>query len=117
MAFYFPYNVVNRNGSVYIASTGVSVNTANVVFSFPSAGFGNRPYLGTVFVNLEQAIPAGTTATLPILFDGTAVTKYNGEPLTVADITGTGVYQFWFNRSTNTLQLMTGVVQTAAVGG
>lgn len=114
MAFFYPYTVVNRNGSVYIVSSGVTVNTANVVFTFPETGFTNRPYLGTVFVNIAQAIPTGTTATLPVLFDGQAVTKYNGEPLTVADIAGTGVYQFWFNRQTETLQIMTGVLQPAA---
>ncbi len=110
MAFAYPYTVVNRNGSVYIESSGVAVNAASVVFSFPNTGFGQRPYLGTVFVNLAQAVPAGTTTTLPILFDGTPVTKYNGEPLTVADIAGTGVYELWFNRATNVLQLMTGAV-------
>lgn len=114
MAFVYNYTVVNRNGSVYISSTGVSVNTSNVVFNFPDTGFANRPYLGTVFVNLAQAIPAGTTTTLPILFDSQPVTKYNGEPLTVADIAGTGVYQFWFNRQTGVLQIMTGLVQPAA---
>lgn len=29
-----PYTWVNRNGSAAIASTGVAVNTANVVFTF-----------------------------------------------------------------------------------
>ncbi|UVP31188.1 hypothetical protein NXW58_13710 [Bacteroides faecis] len=38
------------------------------------------------------------------------VTKYNGEALTAADIPRTGVYEFWFDRATNTLQIMTGVV-------
>ena len=92
-----PFAWVNRNGSAAIASTGVAVNTENVVFSFRN-----------------QAIPTGTTNTLPILFETNgvtqAVTKFNGNPLTVADIAGTGVYQFWFERDTNTLQLMTGIV-------
>ena len=39
-----------------------------------------------------------------------AVTKFDGAPLTVADIPGTGVYEFWFDRTTNTLQIMTGIV-------
>lgn len=110
MAFFYPYQVVNRNGSVYIASTGVTVSTTNVVFAFPNTGFANRPYFGTVFVNLAQAIPADTTGTLPILFDGTPVTKYGGDPLTVADLPGTGVYQLWFDKASGTLQIQTGVV-------
>lgn len=110
MAFNFNYQVVNRNGSVFIASNSVTVNTANVVFNFPNTGFANRPYIGTIFVNLAQAIPTGTTGTLPILFDSTPVTKYNGDPLTVDDIPGTGIFQLWYDRSTGTLQIMTGVV-------
>lgn len=30
--------------------------------------------------------------------------------LTVADVPGTGVFQFWFERDTNTLQMMSGIV-------
>lgn len=109
-----PYTWVNRNGSAAIASTGVVVNTADVVFTFKNHAFVNTSYRGTIFVNLMQAIPTGTTGTLPILFETNgstqAVTKYNGEPLTVADVPGTGVVQLWFERDTNTLQLMTGIV-------
>lgn len=109
-----PFVWVNRRGSAAIASTGVKVNTADVVFTFKNHAFVNANYRGTIFVNLMQAIPTGTTGTLPILFETNgstqAVTKYNGEPLTVADVQGTGVYQLWFERDTNTLQLMTGIV-------
>lgn len=75
----------------------------------------NASYRGTIFVNLRQAIPTGTTGTLPILFETNgatqAVTKFNGDALTVADVPGTGVVvQLWFERDTNTLQLMTGIV-------
>ena len=64
-----PYTRVNRNGSAAIASTGVVVNTNNVVFSFKNHAFLNASYRGTIFVNLMQAIPTGTTGTLPILFE------------------------------------------------
>ena len=37
------------------------------------------------------------------------VTKYGGDPLTIADLQGVGVYQFWYDKQTNTLQVMTGV--------
>ena len=109
-----PYTWVNRNGSAAIASTGVAVNTENVIFSFKNHAFVNASYRGTIFVNLKQAIPAGTTTTLPILFETNgvtqAVTKFSGEALMVADVPGTGVVQLWFERDTNTLQLMTGIV-------
>lgn len=110
----YPFAWVNRRGSAAVASESVSVNTANVVFTFKNHAFVNANYRGTVFVNLRQAIPSGTTTTLPILFETNgatqAVTKFNGDPLTVADIAGTGVYQLWFERDTNTLQIMTGIV-------
>ena len=109
-----PFVWVNKRGSAAIASTGVKVNTANVVFTFKNHAFLNANYRGTIFVNLMQAIPTGTTTTMPILFETNgstqAVTKYNGAPLTVADMQGTGVYQFWFERDTNTLQMMSGIV-------
>ena len=109
-----PFAWVNRNGSAAIASTGVAVNTENVIFSFKNHAFVNANYRGTIFVNLKQAIPTGTTGTLPILFETNgstqALTKFNGEALTVADVPGTGVIQLWFERDTNTLQLMTGIV-------
>ena len=109
-----PFAWVNRRGSAAIASTSVSVTTDAVVFSFRNHAFVNSNYRGTVFVKLAQAIPTGTTTTLPILFETNgvtqAVTKFNGNALTVADVAGTGVYQFWFERDTNTLQLMTGIV-------
>lgn len=114
MIWSYPYSWVNRRGSAAIGSTGVTVNTDNVVFSFRNHAFVNANYRGTIFVNLIQAIPTGTTGTLPILFETNgktqAVTKFGGAALTVADVTGTGVYQFWFERDTNTLQLMTGIV-------
>lgn len=109
-----PFTWVNRRGSAAIQSTGVTVGAADVRFSFQNHAFLNNWYRGTLFVNLAQAIPAGTTGTLPILFETNgatqAVTKYNSEALTVADVPGTGIFEFWFDKSTNTLQILTGVV-------
>lgn len=110
----YPFAWVNRRGSAAVGSTGVAVNADSVVFSFRNHAFVNANYRGTIFVNLQQAVPTGTTGTLPILFEtnGTTqpVTKYNGEPLTAADVPGTGVFMMWFERDTNTLQMMTGIV-------
>lgn len=109
-----PFSWVNRRGSASIASTGVAVSTTAVTFSFRNHAFVNANYRGTIFVKIAQEIPSGTTGTLPIVFETNgatqAVTKYGGGALTVADLPGTGIYQFWFERDTNTLQLMTGIV-------
>lgn len=67
-----------------------------------------------MLVELAQAIPAGTTGTLPVLFETNGQTKnlttYSGADVTVSDITGTGVYQLFYDKQTDTLQLMTGAV-------
>lgn len=108
-----PFSWVNRRGSATVQSTGVNVTTDNVVFTFANHAFASNWYRGTVFVNLEQAVPTGTTGTLPVLFETNGVTqpvtKYGGDPLTIADLQGVGVYQFWYDKQTNTLQVMTGV--------
>lgn len=38
------------------------------------------------------------------------LTGYDGADITVSQIPGTGIYLCWFEHSTNTLQLLTGVV-------
>jgi hypothetical protein len=50
---------------------------------------------------------------LPIVFtseggNSTPVTTFNGDPITVGDIPGTGVYILWYESQTDTLQLLTG---------
>lgn len=105
-----PFRIVNRNGEAYVVSSGVSVTADAVVFGFPAHSFAGRNYIGTVYVELAQAIPDGTTTTLPIVFETNgvqqAVTTYNGEALTVADVSGTGVYVLWYDKQTNRLQVL-----------
>lgn len=65
-------------------------------------------------VRLNQAIPTGTTTTLPIVFTSGGgnpqrLTGFNGADITVAQISGTGIYLCWFEHTTNTLQLLTGI--------
>ena len=71
----FPFQYVNRRGIPVIKTTGVTVNAADVVFSFQNHAFANSWYRGIVLVELSQAIPAGTTGTLPVLFETNGVTK------------------------------------------
>ena len=92
-----PTFITVNGGIPTLSSNSVSVGTTNVSFDFTSHRNVGRPYRGLVIVRLAQAIPTGTTATLPIQFtsDGgsaQAVTTFNGDPVTVADIPGTGVY-------------------------
>lgn len=105
-----PFTYVNRRGIADVVSTAVRVTADNVVFSFPNHAFLTAWYKGMVLVHLNQAIPTGTTGTLPVLFETNGVTQplttYNGDAVTAANITGTGVYICYFDRQTNTLQLI-----------
>lgn len=109
-----PYINVNRNGITTLSSLSVNVTTTEVAFDFNNHRNVGIPYRGLLIVRLAQAIPAGTTTTLPIVFtSGGAnpqeLTTYNGDAVTVADIAGTGVFLVWYESQTNTLQLLTGL--------
>jgi hypothetical protein len=85
-----------------------------VRFDFNNHTNVGRPFRGLIIINLAQAIPDGTTGTLPVVFtsDGgnaQPLTTLDGEVVTAADITGTGIFLVWFENSTNTLQLLTGI--------
>ena len=86
----FPFQYVNRRGIPVLKTTGVTVETTGVVFSFPNHAFANSWYRGLVLVELVQEIPAGTTGTLPVLFETNGqnknLTTYNGANVTVSDI-------------------------------
>lgn len=108
-----PYINVNQNGITTISSNSVSVSTTAVSFDFNNHRNIGRAYRGLLIVRLAQAIPTGTTDTLPIVFTSGGsnpkeVTTFNGDAVTVADIPGTGVYILWYESQTDTLQLLTG---------
>ena len=107
------YINVNQSGIPALRSLSVTVGTSDVRFDFNNHRNVGRPFRGLLIINLAQVIPAGTTGTLPIVFTSgggnvASVTTYNGDAVTVADITGTGIYLFWYESSTDTLQLITG---------
>lgn len=111
MATINPINYMsNRGGIPRLQSTGVVVGTTDVQFTFNADATFSRGFSGLVLVRLAQAIPSGTTTTLPIVFSSSAgtqaVTTYNGTAVTVAEITGTGIYLLYYDRATNTLQLI-----------
>lgn len=104
------YINVNVNGIPTLSSNSVTVGSTQVSFDFNNHRNVGRPFRGLLIVRLAQAIPAGTTDTLPIVFtsDGgnaQPLTKENGQPVLVSDIPGTGVYVLWFESQTGTLQV------------
>lgn len=105
---------INVNGGIpALRSLSVTVGTTDVRFDFNNHRNVGGPFRGLLIVNIAQSIPTGTTTTLPIVFtsDGgrtAEVTTFNGNPVTVADIPGTGIYLFWYESQTDSLQLLTG---------
>ena len=95
-----------------LPTVAVTVGTENVTLELPNHAFRNRDYVGGFYVSLRQAIPAGTTATLPILIGTNGDTRpllaYNNEPVTVGNLAGTGIYEIHYNKYTNELFLVNG---------
>lgn len=110
------YINVNVNGIPTLSSLSVNVSTTQVAYDFNNHRNVGSPFRGILIVRLVQPIPTGTTPTLPIVFtsggggNAQPLVGYNGEPITVADIAGTGIYLVWWESATNTLQLLTGIV-------
>jgi hypothetical protein len=111
-----PFNInVNVNGLPCLRSTAVTVSTTEVRFDFNSHRNVGRPFVGVVVVQLAQAIPDGTTTTLPIVFtteggNPANLTTYDGANVTVADIAGTGIFLVWVDTQSGVVQLLTGTV-------
>ena len=103
---------MNKRGIPAVQTRSVSVNADNVVFAFADHAFAGIPFTGLVLVYIAQDVPAGTTGTLPVVFQTNGavqeVTGYGGGA--VADLAGTGVYLAFYDRGSGLLQLMTGIV-------
>lgn len=103
---------IGRNNANTLPSVGVNVGTTAVTIELPNHAFRGRDYVGGFFIVLRQEIPAGTTGTLPVLIGTNGDTRplktYGGEPVTVANLAGTGVYLIHYNKYTNDLFLVSG---------
>ena len=109
------YINVNQTGIPTLRSLSVTVGTNDVRFDFNNHRNVGRPFRGLLIIQLAQNIPTGTTNTLPIVFTSgggsvAELTTFNGNPVTVADIPGTGVYLAWYESQTDSLQLLTGTI-------
>jgi hypothetical protein len=101
--------ITNMGGIPYISTTNTTVGTEAVDFAL---GFIRRPLppVGYFTVRITNAIPTGTTGTLPITItlNGSTrnLTNMDGSAVTAADITGTGVLLIFNDRFNGVLQLM-----------
>ena len=105
----FPWQYTNINGIPSIKTQTVTVSDTAVTFKF-APDFDGRPFRGLILVYISEAIPEGTTATLPIQFSmaGTTsnITFAGGANVTVADLPGVGIYLVYFDRWADTLQML-----------
>lgn len=105
----FPYQYVNINGIPTIKTQSVVVSDTGVTYKF-APDFDGRPFRGIILVYISEPIPTGTTDTLPIQFSmaGTTsnVTVAGGANVTVADLPGIGIYQVYYDRWADTLQML-----------
>lgn len=110
--FGFPLPWENRANRYTLPSVNVTVGTENVTIEIPNHAFLNKSYVGSFFLDLRTAIPAGTTATLPILIgtngDTRPLLEYGTTPATVANFAGPGIYEIHYNRYTNQLYIVNG---------
>lgn len=100
----------NLGGIPYLRSTNTTVGTAAVDIALGSYRRPLPPF-GYFTVRITDAIPAGTTDTLPVTLtrNGTTrqLTLFNGTPVTVAQlIGGTGVFEVFYDEEAGILQLM-----------
>ena len=96
----------NVNGAPYLRTNGVTVGTDAVDFTL---GFRRIPPVGYLTVNIADAIPTGTTGTLPVRLtlngQTRALTSFGGTAVTAADITGTGIVTIFYDWYIGILQL------------
>ena len=97
----------NVNGTPYLRTNGVTVGTDTVDFAL---GFRRIPPVGYLTVNIADAIPTGTTGTLPVRFtlNGNTrnLTYFGGDNVTAADLTGTGIVTMFYNWYDGLLQII-----------
>lgn len=105
------YINVNQAGIPALSSTAVTVTANDVRFDFRNHRNVGRPFAGIIAVRLAQAIPTGTTTTLPIVFtteggNAANLTATGGGNVTVADFEGTGIYLVWVESQSGIVQLL-----------
>jgi len=102
-----PNVTTNAGGIPYLSSTNATIGTETVDIAL---GFRRIQPVGYLTIFVEDVIPTGTTATLPVTLtlNGTtrALTLPNGTPVTVAELIGTSIFTVFNDRFRGILTLM-----------
>lgn len=97
----------NAGGIPYLNSTNVTINTESVDIAL---GFRRIQPVGHMTIFIDDAIPTGTTATLPVTLtlNGTTrpLTLPNGTPVTAAALIGVNIIDVFNDRFKGILALM-----------
>ncbi len=97
----------NIRGIPYLSTTNVTVSDTFVDFAIP---FRRMDPIQEFNVRIANQIPADAATTLPVrlVMFGTAreLVYFNGNPVTVADLDGTGVIKVFNDRVNGIFQLM-----------
>ena len=105
----------NVYGIPYLRTQGVTVGTESVDFAL-----GIRRIVPIVEMNIRiaDAIPDGTDTSLPVRFVLNGNTRtlvyFGGQPVTAADLVGTGAIKVLYDWFAGTLQLMSVTAAPAA---
>lgn len=109
------FNITTNAGGIpYLSTTNVTVSDTSVDLALGWQRNRLAP-VGYFTVRVADAIPAGTTTTLPVTLSLNGITRnltlYDGTAVTVADlIGGTGAILVFNDRFNNILQLMSRTV-------
>ncbi len=108
MAIY-PYQYINLNGVPTLEVQRINVTDTSVDFIFRRER-GINPFRGLLLIYVPEAIPTGTTGTLPIRFvEGSNiqnVTEAGNTNVTVSTFPGVGIYLVYYDTYANILQII-----------
>ena len=104
--------IANRGGTP-IVTAPATVGTANVTIDLPNHVFRFLGAKGIIIVEATPVIPTGTTGTLPVLVSTNGASlplvSVTGAAVTSASLVGVTYIEVLFNKSANTLTLMSPV--------
>lgn len=102
-----PNVTTNAGGIPYLSPSNVTVSTETVDIAL---GFRRIQPIGHLTIFIDDAVPTGTTGTLPvtITLNGTtrALTLPNGAPVTAAELIGVNIIDVFNDRFKGILALM-----------
>jgi hypothetical protein len=97
----------NAGGIPYLSSTNVTINTETVDIAM---GFRRIQPVGYLTIFIDDVVPTGTTATLPVTLTLNGTTRPlllpNGDAVTAADLIGVNIISVFNDRFRGILSLM-----------